>query len=108
MTEKTIENIYLTNNPDSKHTVVEKTFEELFPSLKDIEIDFGEIVDTGYERKLVQLTGNKLMIRVSKQVQKHCIDKKRLKEMILDESLFPVYDKHYRKYLINKLGLEDE
>ena len=81
------------------------TFEEVFPSLKKktVNISFDiEHFDGRWETEEHYYRG---FIR-EKDVEKYCIDKSKLREMILDEELFPIYDINYRNHLIKKLNLE--
>lgn len=41
-------------------------------------------------------------------LQENTIDKKLLKNALLDESLFPLYDINYRNYLIKHFKLEGD
>ena len=68
------------------------TFEERFPSLKDKRIICQELLDADCID--------------TEQVEKHCLDKQRVKELLESRGILDRYDEDIKKEILEELGLE--
>lgn len=63
-------------------------FEEQFPSLTNLfnkEVDCSDIINTWSEHEISQKVIDRVIITAQEDIQQHCLDKQKVKEIIEDK-----------------------